>query len=206
MLGMGMGGNSNGGLNAATAAANPAAGGDIYTVLANMQRNSLSAQQQQRNSPQPGAHMVRPAVLFGSSSCSISSSGPWSHRSNRSFLALKHDTSVPIQQLMLSCCMAHAESATGWQCVGRGHPAGHAARQWLPLHCRPATHRLSAGHAACPAAGAAAAGSAEQQLVHFPRPGEGLCLLPPDVCWSMSCTAELGTGACRVLRSKIASL
>lgn len=62
---MGMGGNSNGGLNAAAAAANPAAGGDIYTVLANMQRNSLSAQQQQqRNSPQPGANMVRPAVCL----------------------------------------------------------------------------------------------------------------------------------------------
>jgi hypothetical protein len=56
MLGMGMGGN---GLNPVSTAANPAAGGDIYTVLANMQRNSLSAQQQQRNSPAPGAHMVR---------------------------------------------------------------------------------------------------------------------------------------------------
>jgi hypothetical protein len=64
MLGMGMGGNSNGGLNAAAAAANPAAGGDIYTVLANMQRNSLSAQQQQRHSPQPGAHM---SLLHGGS-------------------------------------------------------------------------------------------------------------------------------------------
>lgn len=42
------------------AAVNPAAGGDIYTVLANMQRNSLSAQQQQqqRGSPQPASHMV----------------------------------------------------------------------------------------------------------------------------------------------------
>ena len=67
---MGMGGNSNGGLNAAATTANPAAGSDIYTVLANMQRNSLSAQQQQRNSPQPGAHVVRSAVCFTSYLCS----------------------------------------------------------------------------------------------------------------------------------------
>jgi hypothetical protein len=59
MLGMGMAGNGGGGMNSTSTATNPAAGGDIYTVLANMQRNSLSAQQQQRNSPQPGARMVR---------------------------------------------------------------------------------------------------------------------------------------------------
>jgi hypothetical protein len=155
---------------------------------------------------------VRLSVCF--SPCCISSSGPWSHQVNRNSLASK-DISCRTPaftgwQLTVSCCMAHAESASGWQCVGRGHPVGHAARQRLPLHCRPATHRLSAGHAARPAAAAAAAaaaaGSAEQQLVHFPRPGEGLCLLPPDVCWSMSCTEDLGTTACRVLRSKIASL
>ncbi len=41
---------------------NLAAGSDIYTVLANIQRNSAAAaqqQQQQRMSPQPASHMVR---------------------------------------------------------------------------------------------------------------------------------------------------
>ena len=165
---MGMGGNSNGGLNAAATTANPAAGSDIYTVLANMQRNSLSAQQQQRNSPQPRAHVVRSAYVVRRTSVVViqirSSTSCGQHSDFRFVTPPGTNEPQAVSRFRLPC----AEPATGRQRVGRGHPTGHAARQWLPLPCRPAAHWLSAGHAARPAAAAAAAGPIGQQLVQLP--------------------------------------